>query len=204
MKKSAIVIALSLVLVVLASCASTSQPAQSGSVTQDSQSATVQNPVVYGKDGVPRPEWVTKDVSTQDVHFATGYGKMTNFANSQKRALAEARNAIAEWISTSVDEIIVTYTNDAGEGANRQAIDAFETISKQQSTAWISGSMQEALWEDAEGGVYVLVSIPVANVKEPMVEVAEGVNEQVFETNEAAAAANAMMDEAIAKYFSEL
>jgi hypothetical protein len=163
----------------------------------------VKRPVVLGKDGIPRPDWVINDISTQDVHYAVGYGKLSNFTNSQKRALVEGRNLIAEWVSTAVDEVIVNYTNDAGENANRQAMDAFEAISKQQASAWLSGSKQESIWEDAEGGVYVLVSIPVANVQSQMIQLAEGVNKQAFEKNEAAEVANEMMDDAIAKYFGK-
>lgn len=193
MKKAFVVFLALAVLFSFVGCAST-----------DKTDTGVSAPVVLGKDGIPRPDWVVSDISTQDVHYAVGYAKMTTFANSQKRALAEGRNLLAEWVSLSVDEIITNYTNDAGEGANRQAMDAFEAISKQQATAWLSGSKQESLWEDAEGGVYVLVSIPVENVKSQMVQLAEGVNEQVFEKNEAAEEANKMMDAAIAKYFGNV
>ena len=157
-------------------------------------------PVVLGKDGIPRPDWVVKDVSTQDVHFASGYYKAATYANAQKAAIAEARNALAEWVKTSVDEIITSYRNDAGSGENLQAVQAFETISKQNATAMLSGSIKEDEWVDLDGGVYVLVSIPVENVKDQMVGLSDGIAQQ-FEKNEAAVEANNMMNDAIAKYF---
>lgn len=70
-------------------------------------------PVIIGAEGIPQPEWVYKTVSTQDMHFETGYGKMSDKQNSIKRATVEAKNKIAAWISTQVKEVVVTYVNDA-------------------------------------------------------------------------------------------
>ena len=200
MKKFAIIAIAA--LVVLAGCAST-EPTISG------ENKTVASPVgqVLGLNGVPMPDWVYADQSTQDVHFAVGYAKMSNQMNSMKRAQAEARNVIAEWVMTAVDEIITTYTNDAGSNMNRQAMDAFETVAKQRAQALLSGSMQEDMWIDAEGGVYVLVGIPVENVADQMygaVSDAIAQTQTAFVKNEAAEEANAMMDAAISKYFGSV
>ncbi len=148
------------------------------------------------------PDWVHIDISTQDVHYATGYGNMSNKQNSIKRAQAEARNLIAEWVNTSVEEIITTYTNDAGSEANRQAMDAFETLSIQNASAILSGVKQEDMYEEPDGGIWVLMSIPVENVKSQMYGyVEEAIESTPFERNEAAEEANNMMNNAIAKYF---
>ena len=191
MKKFTLVVMIAAAVFCLSSCAS-------AVVEEPTPIAATQ---VLGKDGVPQPEWVVKDVSTQDVHFGAGYGKAANYQNSIKKAEVEGRNVLAEWVKTSVDEVILNYSNDAGEGENRQAIDAFETLSKQNASAMLSGSKREALWVDADGGVWVLMSIPVENVKDQMVGLSEAVNEQFFEENEAAANANQKMNEAFNKYF---
>ena len=182
MKKALLVISM-IALLVFASCSS----------TETTEVAADPNAM---------PEWVYTDMSTQDVHYAVGYGKMSNQMNSIKRAQAEARNAIAEWVNISVEEIITTYTNDAGSDANRQAMDAFETLSKQTATAVLSGAKQENMWIDEEGGVYILMSIPVENVASQFyVAAVEAIAETPFVKNEAAAEANSMMNDAIAKYF---
>ena len=171
-------------LIVLAGCAS----------TDSAESAADPNAM---------PEWVMSDQSTQDVHYAVGYAKQATQMNSIKRAQAEARTLLAEWVNIAVDEIITTYTNDAGSGENRQAVDAFETIAKQRAQAVLSGSTQEAFWVDADGGVYVLMGIPVENVKDQMYgAVTESARQAGFEKNEAAAEANAMMNAAIDRFFS--
>lgn len=182
MKKALLVISM-IALLVFASCSS----------TETTEVAADPNAM---------PEWVYTDMSTQDVHYAVGYGKMSNQMNSIKRAQSEARNAIAEWVNISVEEIITTYTNDAGSDANRQAMDAFETLSKQTATAVLSGAKQENMWIDEEGGVYILMSIPVENVASQFYGAAEeAIAETPFVKNEAAAEANSMMNDAIAKYF---
>lgn len=153
--------------------------------------------VVLGADGIPQPEWVYKAVSTQDMHFESGYGKMSDKQISIKRATVEAKNKIAAWVSTSVKEVVVTYVNDAGSGDNRQAMDAMETISQQVAEATLSGVTTENMWIDADGGVWVLCSIPLANIEKSFEPAAEAVAE-AFVESDAAAAANAKMKDAFA------
>jgi hypothetical protein len=154
--------------------------------------------VVIGQDGIPQPDWVNATPSAQDVHYESGYGKMSDRQNSIKRATVEAKNKIAEWVSTKVKEVIVTYVNDAGSGANRQAIDAMETISLQVAEATLSGVTTDKMWIDAQGGVWVLCSIPLVNVEKNFEPAAEAVAE-AFSTNDAADAANAKMKDTFAR-----
>lgn len=153
---------------------------------------------VLGKDGTPRPEWVTSSFKSEGFHFESGYGKMSNFNSSRKRAETESKNSIAEWVSTRVKEIVSTYVNDAGSGDNRQALDAMETISVQIAEATLSGVFTEAIWEDAEGGVWALVGVPVDSVKAGFATAKTEVD-QLFKQNDAAAAANEKMQQAIDK-----
>jgi len=153
--------------------------------------------VVLGMDGIPQPDWVYKTVSAQDRHYESGYGKMTDRQISIKRATVEAKNKIAEWVSTQVKEVIVTYVNDAGSGADRQALDAMEAISLQVAEATLSGVTTEEMWIDAEGGVWVLCSIPLDNIEKNFEPAAAAVAE-AFSENEAADAANAKMKDSFA------
>lgn len=153
--------------------------------------------VVLGMDGIPQPDWVYKNVESQDTHYESGYGKMTDRQISIKRATVEAKNKIAEWVSTQVKEVIVTYVNDAGSGADRQALDAMEAISLQVAEATLSGVTTEEMWIDAEGGVWVLCSIPMTNIEKNFEPAAAAVAE-AFSENEAADAANAKMKDSFA------
>lgn len=153
--------------------------------------------VVLGMDGIPQPDWVNKTVSTQDMHYETGFAKMSDKQSSIKRATAEAKNKMAEWVSTKVKEVVVTYVNDAGSGDNRQALDAMEVISQQVAEATLSGVTTEEIWVEAEGGVWVLCSIPIANIEKNFEPAAEAVAE-AFVESDAAAAANTKMKDAFA------
>lgn len=187
--KRLLIVLVSLVMVFsFVGCASTTKVAEhSEPVAQ----------VVLGFDGIPQPDWVYKTVSAQDMHYESGYGKMSDKQISIKRATVEAKNKIAAWISTSVKEVVVTYVNDAGSGDNRQAMDAMESISQQVAEATLSGVTTEEMWIDAEGGVWVLCSIPLANVQKSFEPAAEAVAE-AFVESDAAEAANAKMKDAFA------
>jgi len=154
MKKLSIVIISLILLFSFVSCATTKEVAPEPV-----------KKVILGADGIPQPDWVFKTVSAQDVHYESGYGKMSNKQNSIKRATVEAKNKIAAWVSTSVKEVVITYVNDAGSGDNRQAMDAMETISQQVAEATLSGVTTEEMWEDIDGGIWVLCSIPLANIE---------------------------------------
>ncbi len=188
MKKMVIVLVAMLMVFGLTGCAS---------VQEEAPPPAPEKKVVLGADGIPQPDWVYKTVSSQDMHFESGYGMMSNKQNSIKRATVEAKNKIAAWVSTSVKEVVVTYVNDAGSGDNRQAMDAMETISQQVAEATLSGVSTEEMWVDADGGVWVLCSIPIANIEQSFEPAAEAVAE-AFVESDAAAAANAKMKDAFA------
>ena len=188
MKKVLIVLVAVLMVIGLTGCASTKK---------DAAPPVPAKKVILGADGIPQPDWVYKTVSSQDMHFESGYGLMSNKQNSIKRATVEAKNKIAAWVQTSVKEVVVTYVNDAGSGDNRQNLDAMETISQQVAEATLSGVSTEEMWVDADGGVWVLCSIPLANIEKSFEPAAEAVSE-AFVENDAAAAANAKMKDAFA------
>lgn len=191
MKKILMVLAALAIVFMLGSCATSKQATAVDPHTPKAQ-------VVIGMDGIPQPDWVYSSVQAQDMHYESGYGKMSDRQNSIKRATVEAKNKIAEWVSTKVKEVIVTYVNDAGSGDNRQAMDAMESISLQVAEASLSGVTTDKMWIDAEGGVWVLCSIPMVNVEKNFEPAAEAVAE-AFKTNDAADAANVKMKDSFAR-----
>ncbi|MDY0287323.1 MAG: hypothetical protein RBR15_00695 [Sphaerochaeta sp.] len=188
MKKVLIVVVLLGMVFAFVGCASTAKVAELAAPVV---------PTVLGADGIPQPDWVYKTVSTQDRHFESGYGKMSDKPNSIKRATVEAKNKIAAWVSTTVKEVVVTYVNDAGSGDDRQAMDAMETISEQVAEATLSGVSTEEMWIDAEGGVWVLCSIPLANIEQRFEPAAAAVAE-AFSESSASDAAQAKMKDSFA------
>jgi len=149
-------------------------------------------PAIIGAEGIPQPEWVDATPKSADLHYETGYAQLSNKANSIKRASAEAKEKISQWINTTVDTVVVNYTSDMGSGDNREALEAFESISRQTSTNALMGVTQEAVWVDPDNGVWVLLSIP----KENTAKAFEAATKQ-FEINEAALYAEYKMDAAL-------
>lgn len=189
MKKLSVIIVNVLVLVVLASCATT----QPSGTTQTGIQA--QN---HGLEDLDAPDWFFNVPEEENVHYEVAYAKMANLQNSIKRATAEARSLIAQYIATATDTIVTIYTNDAGEDTNRQALDAFEDLSKQRAQAIVSGVVIKDRYIDDEDGVYVLVAIPTENLSQEFQATAD----ESFKKNAAAAESNKMMNAAIAKYFN--
>lgn len=149
-------------------------------------------PVIIGAEGIPQPDWVNTTPRAEDVHYETGYAKLSNKANSIKRANADAKEKISQWINTTVETVVVNYTSDMGSGDNRQALEAFESISRQTSNNALMGVTQESVWVDPDNGVWVLLSMP----KENTVKAFEAATKQ-FELNEAAMYAEYKMDGAL-------
>lgn len=116
-----------------------------------------------GMDGSSRPDWV-KQMSkkgTDNIHYEVGYGKLSNYATSMKRAEADGRNKISMWIQTDVNTVLKNYTQDSGIGDQRELIEFMEEVSMQTAKNSVTGAQVEQVWEDAEGGVYVLMSYDV-------------------------------------------
>lgn len=148
---------------------------------------------IMGAEGQPQPDWVNQTPKLADYHFETGYAKLSNKANSIKRANADAKEKISQWVNTKVQSVVVNYTSDYGSGdENRQAVEAFESISRQISNTSLSGVSQEGMWVDADGGVWVLLSMPIENTLKAFEAAA-----QDFEENEAAAFAEFKKNEAL-------
>lgn len=181
MKKIAVLsITLIVFVLLLTGCASTGQTAEP------------KTPVIIGAEGVPQPDWVNSTPRAADVHYETGYAKLSNKANSIKRANADAKEKISQWINTTVETVVVNYTSDMGSGDDRQALEAFESISRQTSNNALMGVTQESLWVDPDNGVWVLLSMP----KENTVKAFEAASKE-FELNEAAMYAEYKMDGAL-------
>ncbi|MDC7249540.1 MAG: hypothetical protein PQJ49_06470 [Sphaerochaetaceae bacterium] len=164
-----------------------------------SKEMVVQEPVPVSNSKLDSlPSWILSTPKSADMHYAIGTAKAANLQTSIKRAEAEGRTSISEWIQTSVKEVIKTYVNDAGSGDNRQNVDAFEAISVQVSESVLNGVTREKLYQADDGTVYVLMAIPLSNVEKAFEPASQAVS-QAFEENEAAEAANQKMADAFAK-----
>lgn len=179
MKKTLFALVLVMVLIFsFTSCATTAAPTEVKAVAND------------GK------WWNNPPADTADIHYEVGVGFGSTVQTKRDSAKASANTNLAQYINNSIDAIVTMYTNDAGSGDNMQAVQAFESLSKQRATAILTGVTYEYGTDD-DGTVYALAKLPIGPVAD---ELKKNVSE-AFVKNEAAAEANNMMNDAIKKYF---
>ena len=145
--------------------------------------------------------WNNPPADTAEVHYEVGYAKGSSLQITRDWAKANANTALAQYVSNTVDAIVTTYANDAGEilqdGNNMQALQAFESLSKQEAQATLTGVTYKFQQMD-DGGVYVLASLPIG----PLAEELKAQVRENFVKNAASEEANNMMNAAIDKYFN--
>ena len=147
------------------------------------------------------PYWIYNDVSTSEKYYISAYAKMSKKQNSIKKAQIEARNLLAEHINTVVSEIVETYSSEFSVDDETQIVDTFLSISKQYSQATIRGAKQEEMWDSPDGGVWILMSVPTAEIENAL----NSAVDETWKTGDISSFENAkrMMNEAIDKYFGE-
>lgn len=101
--------------------------------------------VVYGKNGIIRPDWVIKVPESSTEHYEKGYAKCSTFYESYLEAIKSAKTSYAYWILTNVE---LTDKNINGV--------AYDSKAFSESTSLTNVEVVE-YWEDAEGGVWVLI-----------------------------------------------
>lgn len=152
--------------------------------------------------GTDKPEWVRNDVSTAEKYCVSAYGKMSKRQNSIRRAQAEAKTVFAENIGVAVTSVVEMFSAEFSDGEATDTLDGFITLSKQYSNAAFRGAKQEAMWDDPDGGVWVLMSIPTEELEKAMAKAADEIwGTEGENANTSAQTANRMMHEAIEKYF---
>lgn len=144
--------------------------------------------------------WDNPPADTAEYHYEVGLSqKAATLQITRDWAKANANSALAQYVNNSIDTIVTTYSNDAGtvgEVADRQALAAFESISKQRAQAVLTG-VTYAYKTMNDGTVYVLAQLPIGEFAETL----KANVTEAFVKNAAAEEANEMMNAAIEKYF---
>lgn len=183
MKRRTIVVLL-LILALLASCASNHKVALS------------QNKNVVGKNDIKRPDWVIYDVSNKTTLYTAGYGTGRTFETAKMKAELNANAEIALWVSTTIDTVrerFITESVDIMDAATTEIyMDHFTSASAEVGKAVLSGVTEVDFWEDAEGGVWVLHSVPKENIQAQVQSVIESVFQGVEGPSSFGAASESM------------
>jgi hypothetical protein len=139
-----IVAALALVLF-LFGCASTSKVNQDGS-----------------------PSWTTKPLKDSwGLHYGVGSALQSTEQLSRLRAESAAKDAIARWAETTVDNSLVSFIQEAGEVMRtKQMLEVLESMSVQTVSIALRGVEVVDRYLAPDGTVWVLSSYPIKNLKE--------------------------------------
>lgn len=146
MKKNiVIIISTLLILMVGVGCATSTKPNADGS-----------------------PYWTTSTPKhTRSLHYAVGSAKQSTPQLSLLRAESAAKDAIGRWASTTVDNAVVTFVEEAGETLrNQQSLEVLQNLSIQTVNIALRGVMVEERYTAPDGTVWVLSSYPVKNLKD--------------------------------------
>lgn len=186
MKRRTVVVLL-LIVALLASCASNHRVALS------------QNKNVEGKNGIKRPDWVIHDISNKKTLYTTGYGTGRTFETAKMKAELNADAEIALWVSSSVDAVrerFITESVDIMDATTTELyMDHFTSAAAEVGKAILTGVDEVDFWEDADGGVWVLHSVPKENIQAQVQSVIDSVFQDIKEDSsfgEASKAAESM------------
>ena len=101
--------------------------------------------VVYGKNGIIRPDWVVKVPESNGVHYEKGYAQGSDFYETYLEAVKAAKASYAYWINTNIeltDKNVNNVAYDSKAFSNTISLSTIEVVE---------------YWEDTEGGIWVLV-----------------------------------------------
>ena len=163
--------------------------------------APVEEPSTLATSSSSNDWWDNPPDDTANVHYEIGIGEGSTLQISRDCAKANANAALAQYVVNAVDAIVIAYTNDAGETSkdsnNMQAIQAFESLSKQRAQENLTGVTYKFHTMD-NGQVFVLSALPIG----PLVKELKAIVTEAFVNNNAPVGANNMMNATIDKYFN--
>ncbi len=114
------------------------------------------------------PYWTTSTPrNTRTLHYEVGSAKQSTPQLSLLRAESSAKDAIGRWASTTVDNALVTFVEEAGETLrNQQSLEVLQNMSVQTVNIALRGVSVAERYTAPDGTVWVLSSYPVKNLKD--------------------------------------
>jgi hypothetical protein len=142
------------------------------------------------------PSWFLMPPVAEDAIYGMGSAKMKDVAKSREAAIARARADIAFQVNARVEAMIIDYYQEAGVDDNSQAIQFYETISKQITQIDLKNAVTKEVAMGKDGTVYAMVEFPKGQMLDEV--------GKVFERNEDAAFAEFKADQALKMLESDL
>ena len=103
--------------------------------------------IELGKNDIPRPDWVIKAPEESKYHYEKAYASGGDLITNLENASAKCREYLAAYLATEVSSVSKTVN---GMTYNTQSTEVNTTVTKSEMVEY---------WEDANGGVWVLMRI---------------------------------------------
>ena len=148
------------------------------------------------------PAWVTTLGASESAPgriYAVGCGKMSNAANSIKRARIECRARMAEYVSAEVRSRAESFLSDGHVAAFEFDADLFDERISEKSEAVLRGLRDEDMYREEDGTVWVLMSADVSAVDAYVGSAYSDAVEVRKRRAKSASTANSMRSEAIGR-----
>ena len=107
---------------------------------------------VYGKDGIPRPDWMVKLPSVDGYHYEKACSSNTDFFLAMKEATEECRKLMAQWASAKY------------ERADKQVDGAEYLTGGVEYSNTVKRAEMVEYWEDSEGHTWVLMRVSESDI----------------------------------------
>jgi len=150
-REIAVILGVFLVIAVIMGCASNGNQAGTGQATNRSDPNT--------------PDWYLNPPQDPNYIFGVGQAKMQNTARSQQAAEHRARTSLSFQLNTYVRAMQDDYGKEAGTKNNMAAVELFENISRQLTSASLEGSNVTQRFIGKDGTHWALVSYPKDSAK---------------------------------------
>ena len=107
---------------------------------------------VYGKNGIPRPDWMVKLPSVDGYHYEKACSSNTDFFLAMKEATEECRKLMAQWASAKY------------ERADKQVDGAEYLTGGVEYSNTVKRAEMVEYWEDSEGHTWVLMRVSESDI----------------------------------------
>ena len=126
------------------------------------------------------PDFVLNPPVTDNSLYGVGYAKMSKLSLAKTVAATNARADIARQIETVVQASVTDYTQEAGVGDSTQVISYVESITREITDQKLNGARPVRYEQDVDGGLWVLMELPVSEVRTAVSDSFSRRNDAVF------------------------
>jgi len=119
------------------------------------------------QEGIKAPKWTCiPDVAGYYAGVGVAEKSAAGIAHMRRVALMNGRSDLAQQIETKVKDKVEGFTRATGNGSAETVDKVTTAVTKQVAKVDLKGSKAMDMWNAPSGAIYMLVTVPEANVNE--------------------------------------